>query len=290
MESSPSPPAALETIDSLAREFQSLPLPSFAPAVVLLLTGLLLLVAGRYFLRSALVIAAIVVGAMLGAPILGGFAPKLGSTMLTLLGGVAGLIIVTATWRLMLGCAAAIVTGFVCASIALIGIDAGLVDARSINDPVAVALEAPERDAHDALVERAPKIIRPLVDVLDSRWQRESSQVKTFLTAAAAGGALVGLVIGTWLPLSCAAVLTSMLGALLALIGGTPLLERLLARQTQGVSPLSWLLLFCALTLLGWLVQTWRGTPEDESQANTKAEPSDNATAHNSTQRATNET
>ena len=51
--------SATDTLDSLAREFQQLPIASLAPALVLLLGGLLLLIAGRHFLRPVLVVTAV---------------------------------------------------------------------------------------------------------------------------------------------------------------------------------------------------------------------------------------
>ncbi len=262
----------LDTLDSLAREFQSLPLLALAPAGILFLAGLLLLIAGHHFLRAVLVITIISLGAMLGAPVLGSIAPSLGSVALTVLGGIAGLVIVAATWRLMLGCATGFVLAAACSFIALIGIDAGLVDARSTTDQPPHAITIELQAAHDALVERAPAALAPLVAWADSRWQHESQQVRTFLTASAAGGALVGLVLGTWLPLSSAVILTSMLGALFTLAGGMPLLERALAREPHPTSPLAWILLWAALTLAGWLWQSWRGTPDDLTHAH--AQPS----------------
>lgn len=259
--------AAAETLESLTRGFQTLPILSLAPAVMLLLAGLLLLIAGRHFLRGVLVVTIIAIGAVLGAPVIGMFAPQLGPAVLTLLGGLAGLMLVAATWRLMLGCATGFVAAFMCAFVALISIDAGFVDARSSSDSTASARDIEERAAHDSLVERAPSAIRPLVSWADTRWQLESPQVRTFLTASAAGGALVGLVLGTWLPLSCAAALTSMLGALFTLVGGMPLLERALQRESQPISPIAWLLLWSAISLAGWLLQSWRGTPDDDSLA-----------------------
>jgi hypothetical protein len=248
--------AAAETLESLTRGFQTLPILSLAPAVMLLLAGLLLLIAGRHFLRGVLVVTIIAIGAVLGAPVIGMFAPQLGPAVLTLLGGLAGL---------MLGCATGFVAAFMCAFVALISIDAGFVDARSSSDSTASVRDIEERAAHDSLVERAPSAIRPLVSWADTRWQLESPQVRTFLTASAAGGALVGLVLGTWLPLSCAAALTSMLGALFTLVGGIPLLERALQRESQPISPIAWLLLWSAISLAGWLLQSWRGTPDDDS-------------------------
>ena len=50
------PGSASETLDTLAQQFQQLPVASLAPALVLVLGGALLLIAGRHFLRPVLVV------------------------------------------------------------------------------------------------------------------------------------------------------------------------------------------------------------------------------------------
>lgn len=249
-------PAAQATLDSLARELQNLPIASLAPAAVLLVGGLLLLAFGKHLLRPVLVIAIIVAGAVLGAPLLGLLAPELGPVVLTVLGGAIGLLVGAVAWRLFLGAATGVVAAFACALLAMLAIDAGLVDARSPADTPAAETRLDEIAARDALLERSPAVLRPLVAWCDERWYSESPQVRTFLGAAAAGGALVGLILGAWLAQSSAAFLTSLVGAMFTLVGGMPILARFIDRAAEPVAPIGWMLLWLSLAGAGWLVQS----------------------------------
>ncbi len=254
--------------ESLAREFATLPLPSLVPAFLLLAGGLLLLVSGRHLLRPVLVVTIIVVGALLGAPILGALAPDFGRTTIgrvafTFAGGVLGLIFVASTWRLLYGCALGVVVGFAASFIALIGVDAGIIDARAPNESAEIAVAMhPEISA---IVERAPTPIRPLIAWADARWHAEPPQARTFLGAAAAGGAFIGLTLGAWMPQASAAFLTSLVGGIFTLVGAMPFLARFVDRFASPIPPIAWLFLWLALALLGWLLQTWRGDPDEEA-------------------------
>ena len=263
--------SAAATLDALARELQQLPIASLAPALVLLLSGLLLLVAGRHFLRPVLVMATIGLGALLGVPLLGPFMPRVGGVVLTILGGALGLLIVAVAWRVMVGAATGIITAFACGLIAMMGVDAGFVDARSTQDTPVTQVRLDEVAAHDELLQRVPTIIAPLVMWADARWQVEPPQVRTLLTAAAACGAFIGFVLGTWLIESSAAMLTSLMGALFTLVGAMPFLARMFDRAAEPVAPVAWLLLWAALALAGWLLQTSR-RKDDSIDASTPRE------------------
>ncbi|MCE2884489.1 MAG: hypothetical protein LW806_06270 [Planctomycetaceae bacterium] len=255
------------TLDALSREFATLPLLSLAPALVLLLGGLLLVVAGRHFLRPVLVVTFIAVGALLGAPILGAIEPRFGGTFVgrvvfTGLGAVIGLVAVATLWRLVYGVALGIVVGFGLSLVAWIGIDAGAIDARAPGETPHVAA-APSPQA-TAFADRTPDPVRPLVTWADARWRSEPPQVRTFLAAAAAGGAFIGLILGAWMPQASAAFLTSLVGGAFTLVGAVPFLARFSERFAGPISPIAWLLLWLALALLGWILQTWRGDPDAE--------------------------
>lgn len=249
---------ATETLDSLAREFQQLPIGSLAPAAILLLGGLLLLIVGRHVLRPVLVVTAVLVCAILAPTILGGLFPRVPGLVLTIAGGLLGVCVMALAWRLVLGTATGVIAGFVCAVLAMLAVDAGLVDARSPVDATAPSASGDERHAHSEMVARTPELIQPLVAWADARWVAEPTQVRTLLTAAAAGGGFIGLVLGAWMPHSAAALLTSLVGSIFTLVGAVPLLAKYSDRIARGPHPVGWLLVWIALALAGWLFQTSR--------------------------------
>lgn len=250
--------SAAETLDSLAREFQQLPVSSLAPALLLLLGGLLLLIAGRHFLRPVLVVFTVLLCAMLAPSVLGGTFQRVPGWLLAVAGGLLGLSFMALAWRLVLGAATGVIAAFACAVVAMLAVDAGWIDARSPADAGAPGATAAELSMHREMVNRAPDVIHPLVAWADSRWIVEPPQVRTLLTAAAAGGGFVGLVLGAWMPQSAAALLTSLVGSIFTLVGALPLLARFSDRIARGPHPIGWLLLWLALALAGWLFQTSR--------------------------------
>jgi len=186
----------------------------------------------------------------------------------------------------VLGAATGIVAAFACAIVAMLAIDAGLVDARSPADQRAIQAAEGEAVAHRELVERSPEFVHGLVQWADTRWLAEPKQVRTFLTAAAAGGGFVGFVLGAWLAESAAALLTSLVGAIFLLVGAMPLLARYSDRVAQGPHPIGWLLLWLAVSLAGWLFQSSRAAgrrlpdeprqaPHQERRRATRGDPSE---------------
>lgn len=265
-------PSANATIDAFSLQLQDLPLASLVPAGILLLLGLLLLVSGKHLLRPVLVIAIVLAGAMLGVPILGGLMPEAHGLVLTLLGALVGAVIAAVAWRLFLGAALGVTLAFFCALVALLGTDAGMIDARSAADAPPASVTLSEYADRERLVERSPETIRPLVAWANMKWHAESDQVQVLLKAAAFGGAFVGLVLGAWLPQGASAFLTSLLGSLFALLGGMPFLLRALERADEPLRPVAWLLLWLALAGGGWLFQSWRGEPGAEKRASRPGE------------------
>ncbi len=126
-------------------------------------------------------------------------------------------------------------------------------------------------DAHAVIIDRAPAIVHPLVHWADARWFAEAPQVRTLLGAAAIGGGFIGFVLGAWLTASSAALLTSMAGSIFMLVGAMPFLARYSDRAAQGVHPVGWLLLWLALSIAGWLFQTWRGDETDHASKPARA-------------------
>lgn len=254
------------TLDSFAHQLQDLPLASLIPAGVLFLLGVLLLVCGKHLLRPVLVITIVLVGAMLGAPLFGRLLTEThvlsNGLVLTLLGALAGAIVAAVAWRLFLGAALGVTLAFFCALVALLGTDAGLIDARSELDAPPAVITLAEIAEREQLIERSPSPVRPLVAWADARWHAESQQVQVLLKAAAFGGAFVGLVLGAWLSQGSAAFLTSLVGSLFALLGGMPFVLRALDRAEEPVRPAAWLCLWLSLAGAGWLLQSWRSESE----------------------------
>ena len=252
-----------ETVESLGRELQSLPIGSAAPALLLAILGIVLLVAGRHLLRPVLVVALLALGATVGGTILGGLLPRLAGLPAALLGAVAGVVVAALAWRVLYGVATGLVGGFAAALVALVLVHAGFLDARTPDgaagddgDPVAIRLD--EVAERERIVDGAPAAIRPLVEWSLERWESEEPQVRTLLLAAAGAGMFIGFAIGLWLPQQAAAALTSLTGALFTLLGGMPLLAAMSGRSPSDVAPVGWLLLWLALALAGWIIQSWR--------------------------------
>lgn len=265
-------PSATATLDAFSLQLQDLPLGSLVPAGILLLLGLLLLVCGKHLLRPVLVIAIVLTSAMLGVPLLGGLMPETHGLVLTLLGGFAGAVIAAVAWRLFLGAALGVTLAFFCALLALLGTDAGLIDARSSADAPPAVVTLSEVADRQRLIERSPEPVRPLVAWAEAKWHAESPQVQVLLKAAAFGGAFIGLVLGAWLSQGASAFLTSLVGALFALLGGMPFLLRALERADEPVRPVAWLLLWMALAGAGWLLQSSRGGADRKDPARESGE------------------
>ncbi len=248
--------SAAATLDSLAQQFQQLPVASLAPAVILLLGGLLLLIAGRHFLRPVMVVTTVLLCAMLGPSVLGIWIPSAGGMVLALLGGLLGLVLAALGWRLVLGAATGVVAAFACAFLMMLVVDQGWLDARKPGSAIAPATASADAKTHDQIVGHTPELIHPLVEWADNRWRAEDPQVRTLLGAAAAGGGFVGVVFGAWMTESSAALLTSLVGAIFTLVGAMPFIAKVSDRAAQGAHPVGWLLLWIALSLAGWMFQT----------------------------------
>lgn len=265
-------PAAVATLDSLVIELRDLPLTSLVPAGMLFLLGLLLLIAGKHLLRPVLAIAIVLASAMLGVPLLGPLLPNAHGLVLTLFGGILGAIIAAVAWRLFLGAALGVTLAFLCALLALLGANAGLIDARSAGDAPPAAITLAEIADRERLIARSPEPVQPLVAWASAVWHAESAQVQVLLKAAAFGGAFVGLVLGAWLSQGASALLTSLVGAQFAIVGAMPFVLRALDRSNDSVPTMAWLCLWLSLAGAGWLYQSWRGAPAIEPPAGGPAE------------------
>jgi hypothetical protein len=266
------------TLESLAVQIQQIPVASLAPALVLFLGGALLLVAGRVLLKPVLVITIVLASALLAVPALGPFLPTMNGFLLTVLGTACGVLLAAIAWRVVLGAATGAIAAFFCAIVAAMGVEAGFIDARLPTDAPPAEVSLADIAAREATIERTPGIVRPLAAWADARWHAEPEQVRTLFRAAAAGGGFVGFVLGVWLPQSAAALLTSLVGSMFAMVGALPFLARHVDRLAEPISPVGWLLLWLALSLAGWLLQSWRNPdPEASDAANTGKPPASGA-------------
>jgi len=251
-------PAAVATLDSLVIELRDLPLTSLVPAGMLFLLGMLLLIAGRHLLRPVLAVAIVLASAMLGVPLLGPLFPNTHGLVLTLLGGILGAIVAAVAWRLFLGAALGVTLAFFCALLALLGANAGFIDARGVADAPPEAITLAEVADREQLVARSPELVKPLVSWASATWHAESRQVQVLLKAAALGGAFIGLILGTWLSQGAAALLTSLVGAQFTLVGAMPFVLRALDRGNESIPPIAWLFLWLAIAGAGWIYQSGR--------------------------------
>ncbi|MFZ9880982.1 MAG: hypothetical protein ACO3QC_06230, partial [Phycisphaerales bacterium] len=196
------------TLESLAVQIQQLPVASLAPALVLFLGGTLLFVAGRVLLKPVLVVTIVLASALLAVPVLGPLLPSMNGLMLTVLGTACGVLLAAIAWRVVLGAATGAIAAFLCAIVAAMGVEAGLIDARLPSDAPPAEVSLADVAAREATIERTPGIVRPLAKWADARWHAEPAQGRTLFRAAAAGGGFIGFVLGVWLPQSAAALLT----------------------------------------------------------------------------------
>jgi hypothetical protein len=82
------------------------------------------------------------------------------------------------------------------------------------------------------------------------------------------------------MPNASAAILTSLVGGIFTLVGAIPFLARFIDRLASPVPPMAWVLLWLALAGLGWLIQTWRGDPDEaDDTGDVKDEPTSPARA-----------
>jgi hypothetical protein len=107
---------------------------------------------------------------------------------------------------------------------------------------------------------------------LSEQWNGMPKPMQTLVTASAATGAFLGFVAGAACPTWAAATLTSLLGSLLVLLCGAPLLSRVVpAESLPEIRPLGWLAVWVALGVTGWIFQ-WVTRPT-KAAPRRKAEP-----------------
>lgn len=108
------------------------------------------------------------------------------------------------------------------------------------------------------------------------RWTAMPKPMQTLLTASAAMGGFLRFVAGAGCPAWAAAVLTSLLGSLLVLLCGAPIVSRILSADSlPDMRPLGWLCLWLAIALAGsvfqWVTRPKKQAAKREPAAKTEA-------------------
>ena len=265
-------PLQSPTLHEAALRLQELPLLDLAPAGLLAIVGLLLLFYGQKLLKPSLVCAAIIIGAWVAGPFVGMLSPpiasKVPSLLWPILGGIAGLVLIALSWRLLV----ALTFGIVLAAVFVVGsralVEAGFIDAQASPSAALVAEDASSTLLSDALVKSAAKLdgvgpavervhtaVRPLILWINARWEAEPPQMRTLFLATSATGMFMGVLLGLFLAKDIAALLTAVVGALFLLVGGLPLAERYSTSFAEPMHPFTWMLVWAVLAAIGFFAQ-----------------------------------
>lgn len=234
-------------------------LPLVALAAMALL-GLAMLLFGRVIHRAVLALIGVGVGLVVGGELARqfNFHPLLGGAALALTLGILGIVLARLFWAVVAAAFA------VC-----------LVAGATVGDQMRAEVEA--NPALKAAVEQGPlqasKEARQAVQAAVNHAVQKRS---TVATVSAAVAALVGLVIGFFLPRAAVVVLTSLIGAamLASAVGAGAVF---LFHQPSERNSLAITIGFCAVLLLGLVVQSIAEIrsrrSEEESQEQEPAEP-----------------
>ncbi|MGA1394209.1 MAG: hypothetical protein ACO38W_13740 [Phycisphaerales bacterium] len=144
---------------SLADAFRELPLVGLVPAVVALVTGLLLWWHGERFLRFALMVLGIVVGVPVGLALGAAFAPTLPPLAAAIVGAVALVILAAIGLKFAVAGGLAFLLGIASVLGTILAIERGLV---KLDDPPA---DAPQAQRSDRF---------PSQGIVLARWQADS--------------------------------------------------------------------------------------------------------------------
>ncbi|MFZ9691641.1 MAG: hypothetical protein ACO3EP_06325 [Phycisphaerales bacterium] len=269
---------------SLADAFRELPLVGLVPAVVALLTGLLLWWHGERFLRFALMVLGIVVGVPVGLALGAAFAPTLPPLAAAIVGAVALVILAAIGLKFAVAGGLAFLLGIASVLGTILAIERGLV---KLDDPPA---DAPQAQRSDRFPSQGIMLARWQADSDSSdatagggdaestgpldhlrasmtkaqewtqeRWDRLPPQGRTLAAAAGLVGAVIGFGIGLVFRRGAMRLVTALLGSMLILAGATAILGRSMPDWTAASLPGGpWLAMWGALAVTGGILQAKR--------------------------------
>ena len=269
---------------ALADAFRELPLVGLVPAIVALVTGLLLWWHGERFLRFALMVLGIVVGVPVGLALGAAFAPTLPPLAAAIVGAVALVILAAIGLKFAVAGGLAFLLGIASVLGTILAIERGLV---KLDDPPADAPQAQRSDrfpSQGIVLARWPadsdssdatagggdaESTGPLDHLRASmtkaqewtqeRWDRLPPQGRTLAAAAGLVGAVIGFGIGLVFRRGAMQLVTALLGSMLILAGATAILGRSMPDWTAASLPGGpWLAMWGALAVTGGILQAKR--------------------------------
>lgn len=280
---------ALPPLDpsALADAFRELPLVGLVPAIVALVTGLLLWWHGERFLRFALMVLGIVVGVPVGLALGAAFAPTLPPLAAAIVGAVALVILAAIGLKFAVAGGLAFLLGIASVLGTMLAIERGLVKldevpsvateaeastwiagggvmlARWQSEATTLAkidAEAPEAaiDAEGPLDHLRASMTRAQ-EWTQERWDRLPPQGRTLAAAAGLVGAVIGFGVGLVFRRGAMQLVTALLGSMLILAGATAILGRSFPDWTAASLPGGpWLAMWGVLAVTGGVLQAKR--------------------------------
>lgn len=277
---------------ALADAFRELPLVGLVPAIVALVTGLLLWWHGERFLRFALMVLGIVVGVPVGLALGAAFAPTLPPLAAAIVGAVALVILAAIGLKFAVAGGLAFLLGIASVLGTILAIERGMVkldetpaaepQARFIDEPwssgialahwqsdeasEASALEGEAADEVDSIEADSKGPLDHLRDSMtkaqewtQERWDRLPPQGRTLAAAAGLVGAVIGFGVGLVFRRGAMQLVTALLGSMLILAGATAILGRSMPDWTAASLPGGpWLAMWGALAVTGGILQAKR--------------------------------
>ncbi len=272
---------------ALADAFRELPLVGLVPAIVALVTGLLLWWHGERFLRFALMVLGIVVGVPVGLALGAAFAPTLPPLAAAIVGAVALVILAAIGLKFAVAGGLAFLLGVASVLGTMVAIERGLVklDESPAEAPateatawlpasgVTLARWQSEESAEAAVEADAEALEGEAEGPLDhlrgsmtraqewtqERWDRLPPQGRTLAAAAGLVGAVIGFGVGLVFRRGAMQLVTALLGSMLILAGATAILGRSFPDWTAASLPGGpWLAMWGVLAVTGGVLQAKR--------------------------------
>jgi len=265
--------------DAFLAAAQGLPLGIHLLVGAGFVAGMILWLAGGRVVQPAFVVLGALGGAWIGAMVLPGVAQTatvfgIPSVYAGLAGGlVAGLVISLVAFKLAMGVSAAFVfaaIGIVGASITLSRTPGALPEPsetqkaiQALRDSVADKTSKIRDELRLSKGDAAEKVhgyAEELRQDIKGRWDALPTQSQKMLLLAAAGGFILGLLLGLAAPQKCASLVTAMLGGGAVIACGYWLLDAMnpeLASKVQ-MGPIGIAITWVAVALVGVMVQ-WQG-------------------------------